>query len=58
MTNNWPCGYYIVLKRKSIVIGDKPLIAIGYKYKYQKVLSFSAKEDSSITKDVYIYASK
>ena len=41
MTKNWPCGSYPVLKRKSIVIGDKPLIATDYRYSIGTLLGCS-----------------
>ena len=40
LTMDWPGGSYLVLRRKHMVPGDRLLIAIGYKYNAQKVLSF------------------
>ena len=45
LTNYWPGGSYLVLKRKSVVPGDRPLFATGYKYNARKVLSFISTED-------------
>ena len=39
-TKDWPGGSYLVLRSKPMVPGDRPLIAIGYKYNAWKVLSF------------------
>ena len=40
LTKDWPGGYYLVLRSKPMAPRDRPLIAIGYKYNAQKVLSF------------------
>ena len=40
LTKNWPGGSYLVLRSKPMVPGGRPLIAIGYKYNAQNVLSF------------------
>ena len=39
---DWPVGYYLVFKSNPPVPGARSLVAIGYKYKYQKVLFFIA----------------
>ena len=31
LTKGWPGGFYLVLKRNSMVPSDRPLIAIDYK---------------------------
>ena len=46
MKNDWMLGFYLVLKIKSVVPKDRPLISIGYKYKIQKVLYLIATEDT------------
>ena len=33
-------GYHLVMKSTPSVPGDRPLMAIGYKYNYRKVLGF------------------
>ena len=38
LTKDWPGGSYIVLRSKPMVPGERPLIAIGYKYNSRKVL--------------------
>ena len=40
LTKDWPGGSYLVLMRKPMVPGDRPLIAVGYKYNERKVVSF------------------
>ena len=42
-------GSYLVLKSTPIVPGDTPLMAIGYKYNYRKVLGFIATEEAGST---------
>ena len=42
-------GSYLVLKCTTIDPGDRPLIAIVYKYKYRKVLGFISIEGSGST---------
>ena len=42
LTKDCPVGSYIVLRRKPRVPGERPLIAIGYKYNSRKVISFVA----------------
>ena len=32
MTKYWIGGFYLMLKRKTRVPGDRPLIAVGYSY--------------------------
>ena len=40
LTKDWPGGSYLMLRRKPMVPGDRPLIAIGYKYNARKFLYF------------------
>ena len=40
LTKDWPGRSYIVLSSKPVVPGERPILAIGYKYNCQKVLSF------------------
>ena len=42
LTKDWPGGSYIVLRRKTMVPGERQLLAIGYKYNSCNVLSFVA----------------
>ena len=46
-----------MLNRNSTVTRDRPLISIGGKYKYQKVLSFIATDNAGSIKDVIPYLS-
>ena len=52
----WPGGSYIVMKSTSRVPGGRPLLAIGYKYNYRKVLGYIATEGGGITEpgDTYL----
>ena len=45
----WPGGSYLVMKSNPIVPGGRPLLAIGYKYNYRKVLGFIATEGAGST---------
>ena len=45
----WPGGLYLVLKIPPRVPGDRPLLDIGYKYNYSKILGFIATEWSGST---------
>ena len=58
LTKNWPRGSYLVLRSKPMVPGGRPLIAIGYKYNAQKVLSFIVTDNTGITKNGIPYLSK
>ena len=40
LTKDWDGSSYLVLRIKPMVTGDRPRIAIGYKYNARKVLSF------------------
>ena len=40
----WPGGSHIFMKSTPRVIDDRPLMAIGYKYRSQKFLGFIATE--------------
>ena len=42
LTKDWPGGSCIVLRSKPMIPGERPLLAIGYKYNSRKVLSFVA----------------
>ena len=46
-----------MLERKSTVPGDRPIIAIGYKYNARKVICFIDKDDTWSTKAgiTYLY---
>ena len=43
-TKDWSGDSYLVLKRKSVVPGYRPLISIGYKYNMCKVIYFITTE--------------
>ena len=49
LTKEWPVGSCIVMKINPRVTGYKPLMAIVYKYRYQKVLVFIATEGTGST---------
>ena len=38
LLKDWPGDSYLVLKSNPIFIVERPLLAIGYKYNYRKVL--------------------
>ena len=46
---DWPGGSYLVVKITPRVLGDIPLMAIGYKYNSRKVLGFIYTEGYGIT---------
>ena len=46
---DWPDGSYIVFNINYMVLGKRPLLAIGCNYNSRKVLSFFAKAGSLIT---------
>ena len=50
--------FNLVLKRKFVIPGDKPLVGIGYKYNAQNVLSFIGRNDAGITNNGIKYLSK
>ena len=58
LRKDWPGGSYLVLRRKPVVPRDRPLIAIGYNYNAQKVLSFIVTYNAGITKTGIPYLSK
>ena len=58
LTNNCPGGSYLVLRSKPMVIGVRHLVAIGYKYNAQEVLSFIVAENAGITNSGIPYLSK
>ena len=45
----WPGGSHIFMKSTPRVTGDRPLMAIGYKYRSQKVLGFIYMEGGGST---------
>ena len=58
LTNDFPEGSYLVLRSKPMVPGDRPLIAIDYKYNARKVLSFIVTDNKGRTKTGINYLSK
>ena len=42
LTKDWPGGSYLVMKSNPRVPVGRPLLAIGYTYKYRKFLGFIA----------------
>ena len=40
----WPGGSYLLLKITTRFPGERPILAIGYKYNYREVLGFIATE--------------
>ena len=58
LTKDWPGGSYPVLRSKPMVPGDMPLVAIGYKYNAQKVISFIVTDNSGSIKTGIPYLSK
>ena len=57
LTKDWSGGSYLVLKSTPRFPGEIPLLAIGYKYNYRKVLGFIATERSGSNKLGYPYLS-
>ena len=58
LTKYWPGGCsYLMLRSKHMVPGDRLLIAIGYKYNAQKVLSFIVTDNTGSTKTGIPYLS-
>ena len=55
LTKLWPVWSYFVMKSTPIVIGDIPLMAIGYKYISWKVPRFIDTQGSGSTYPVYPY---
>ena len=53
----WPGGSYLVLEINPRVLGDIPLMAIGYKYNSRKIIGFIATEGDGITEPVDPYLS-
>ena len=58
LINYWPGDSYLVLRRKHMEPGDRPLISIGYNYNALKVLSFIVTYNTGITKTIISYLSK
>ena len=56
LIKDWPGGSYLVLKSTPRFPGDIPLLYIGYKYNYSKVLGFISTEGYRSTKpgDIYL----
>ena len=46
---DWPGGSYLVMKSTPRVSGHIPLMEIGYKYNYRKVLGFIATKGDGST---------
>ena len=55
LTKYWQGIFYLTLKRKSTVPSYRPLIHIGYKYNYHKVIYFIPTEDSESKKSGITY---
>ena len=57
LTKDWLGGSYLVLKRKYVVIVDRPITDIGYKYDTLKILYLISTEYTGITKEgiPYLY---
>ena len=49
LTKDCPGGSYLVMKSNARVPGGRPLLRIGYKYNYRKVLLFIANEGAGST---------
>ena len=49
LMKDWPGGSYLVLKSTPRFPGERPILTIGYKYNYRKVLGFIATEGSGST---------
>ena len=58
LAKDCPGGSYLVLRSKPMLPGDRPLIAIGYKYNARKVLYFIVTDNKGITKTGITYLSK
>ena len=58
LTKDWPGGSYLVLRSKTMIPRDRPLIDIGYKYNAQKVLYFIVTYNNWITNTGIPYLSK
>ena len=53
MTKNWPGRFYLMLRSKHTMPGDRPIIDIDHKYNSQKVLYFVATEGAGSTNMVF-----
>ena len=49
LIKDWPGGSCLVLKSTPRLSGERPLLAIGYKYNYRKVLELIAHEGAGST---------
>ena len=58
LTKDWPGGSYLILRSEPMVPGYRPLIAIGYKYNVQKVLSYIVTDNTGSTNTGITYLSK
>ena len=58
LIKDWPGGSYLVMKSTPRFIGERPLLAIGYKYNSRKVLGFVATEGAGSTKSGDPYLSR
>ena len=54
----WAVESYLVVNNTPIVIGGRPLLSIGYKYNYRKVLGFIDTKGSGSTEPGYPYLSR
>ena len=55
---DWPGGSYLFLKSTPRFPGERPLLAIRYKYNYGKVLGFIATEGAGSTEPGDPYLSR
>ena len=58
LMKDWPGGSYLVLKSTPRFHGERPLLAIGYKYNSRKVLGFIAIEGAGSTEPGDPYLSR
>ena len=58
LTKYFPGGFYLVLRRKPMLPGGWPLIAIGYKYNARKVLYFIVMDNAGSRNTGIPYLSK
>ena len=57
LMKDWPGGSYLVFKSTPIFLGERPLLAIGYKYNSRKVLGFIATGGAGSTEPGDLYLS-
>ena len=58
LEKDWPGVSYLMLKKRSMAPGDRPIISVVYNYNVQKVFYFISTEDTGITKAGITYLSK